>query len=194
VKSKAAFLAVILVLVSVASFGFANQAFSENYTAGLGISDYEANTNVTIGESKQFEIARLSNEGTLDLIVTATWIPDFNATDAGIEFRFYPDQVNLTVGSEPILFYGDVVKANALGTYEGHIQFSTAVQLPEGYGGNPSVPGGSAKVTVNIVSSSVQFGVSVDPGILLSVLGFGIGALVTVVVGFKIKNRRQRAT
>ncbi len=127
-------------------------AFAEDYTAGLGVSDYEAHPQVIIGHTQMFEVARVSNQGTLNLTVTSVYVPDYNATAAGIKMVFTPNTTML-VPQENVIIYGEVTEATMLGTYSGRVEFKTVVALPEGYTGNPSTPGGSSKITVSIVET-----------------------------------------
>jgi hypothetical protein len=122
--------------------------------AGLGVSDYEAHPQIRIGEdSPPFQIARISNEGTLNLTITPTFTPYYNETTAELQIIFTPNSSFLQP-QDSIIFYGKVVSATKKGTFQGMVEFKTHVHLPADYQGNPSTPGGSAKITVTILEPS----------------------------------------
>jgi len=121
---------------------------------GIGISDYEAHPQVRIGENAEpFKIAKIDNVGTFNLTITPFFKPNYNETDAQLQLIFTPNSTFLLPEGSTI-FYGQVVSASKVGTFEGMIQFKTQVHLPENFTGNPSTPGGSAKITVMILEPS----------------------------------------
>jgi PKD repeat protein len=124
-------------------------AYSEDYTTGLGVSDYEARPRIIIGHTSRFEVARVSNQGTLNLTLTPIFVPDYNTTDGGITMVFTPNTTELAP-QEDIIIQGEVTEATKLGTFQGKVDFKCSVNLPNA-SGNPSIPGGSAKVFITIV-------------------------------------------
>ena len=124
-------------------------------TAGIGISDWEVNTTIQVGQSQIFDIARVKNEGAIGLTVTAEWVPNFDNSDAGIELRFYPTTIHLD-SREDMLVKGEVVKALKTGTYSGLVEFTTKVDAPEGMSGSVSTPSGTAHATFNIIVASTS--------------------------------------
>lgn len=164
----------------------ASAAYSEDYTVGLGVSDYEARPRVTVGSSLFFEVARVSNEGTLNLTITPIYVPDYDAPQSGLTVVFTPNTTTLAP-QENILIIGEVTEALAVGTFNGKVEFKTTVVLPANATGNPSTPGGSAKVTITIteVPPAVEqlpiaiFNVEFNPLLLGIPIGFsGLGAVV----------------
>jgi len=138
-------------------------------TVGLGVSDYEVNANVTVGETAIFDLARVSNEGEVGFTIMPTWK---NMT--GLTVVFLPEQAHLDSG-EAVLFKGEVVDAEQTGLYAGLIEFVTVVDVQEG-GGNPSNPAGVAHATFHVVSEAVAWDEVAGSNSLL------IGLLVAVVV------------
>jgi hypothetical protein len=181
IKTRYIPLFIVLALTLTAALGH-----SEDFTVGLGVSDYEARPIVTVGSSLRFEVARVSNQGTLSLTITPTYVPDYNATEASITVIFTPNTTTLAP-QENILIYGEVTEALAVGTFNGKVEFKTSVVLPANATGNPSTPGGSAKVTITIteVPPAVEqlpiavFNVEFNPLLLGIPIGFsGLGAVV----------------
>jgi len=159
-------------------------AYAEDFTVGLGVSDYEARPIITVGGSMKFEVARVSNQGTLNLTIVPSYVPDYNATQARITVVFTPNMTTLAP-QENILIYGEVTEASEVGTFNGKVEFKTTVVLPPDYTGNPSTPGGSAKVTITITEAPpvaeqlAIFNVEFNPLLLGIPIGFsGLGALV----------------
>jgi len=159
-------------------------AYAEDFTVGLGVSDYEARPIITVGGSMKFEVARVSNQGTLNLTIVPSYVPDYNATQARITVVFTPNMTTLAP-QENILIYGEVTEASEVGTFNGKVEFKTTVVLPPDYTGNPSTPGGSAKVTITVtevppvVEPLAIFNVEFNPLLLGVPIGFsGLGAVV----------------
>lgn len=122
--------------------------------AGLGISDYEAHPQIRIGEdSPPFQIARISNEGTLNLTITPQFTPYYNETTAELILVFTPNSSFLQP-QDSVIFMGKVVSATKKGTFQGNVEFKSHVHLPPDFQGNPSTPGASAKITVTILEPS----------------------------------------
>jgi hypothetical protein len=160
--------------------GYPSGAFCDG-TAGIGISDYEVNVNVTQGKSiGACEVARVSNEGTLGLTITATWKPDYAS---GIELAFSPQVIHLN-SSEAMLVKAQVVKAEQTGTYSGTIEFTTKVDS-QGTG-NPSSPAGSAHATFHVLSASPK-DLTVGTGLFIA----GIIGVMLVVLGVALIYRRK---
>jgi hypothetical protein len=156
----------LLVGVLLLLCGYPSGAFCEG-TAGIGVSDYEKNVNVTLGASESFEVARVSNEGTLGLTITATWKPDYAS---GIELKLTPKTLHLDSG-EAMLVSAQVVRAEQTGTYSGTVEFTTKVDSQAN--GNPSSPAGSAHATFNVISATGQSDNEFD---------WKIGAVIIAVV------------
>jgi DNA/RNA endonuclease YhcR with UshA esterase domain len=115
-------------------------------TAGIGVSDYEINVTITVGQTKTFEVARVSNEGTLGLTITTTWQTD----NTGLTLKLYPETVHLNSG-EATVVKGEVTNIKQAGTYKGTIEFTTTVDQQTG-NGNPSTPAGTAHATFNVIT------------------------------------------
>ncbi len=82
-------MSLFLAMVLTSFSKYHDQVFCQGDTAGIGISDYEVQVNVELGQSKTFEIARVSNEGTLGLTFKATWISMDISSCALIGLLFY---------------------------------------------------------------------------------------------------------
>jgi len=122
-------------------------------TAALGISDYEVKATVTVGEARQFEVARIKNEGTLNLTVTVAWLPEYNTSEAQIELLFYPQKIDLA-SQEAAMIYVQVLNASQTGNYTGLVQFTTDVVLPSNASGSHSIPGGTAHAEFHVVKTT----------------------------------------
>ena len=182
-RTKVMVVALLLTGILLSFFGYPRQVFSQD-TLGIGISDYETYAEVNLGQSKIFEIARVRNEGTLPLTVTATWKPDFKAADSDITLRFYPEAMLLNSG-EDMLLRGEVVKAGKPGTYKGVIEFSSTADNPQG--ASLSVPGGTAHVTFAVISTGIDLQL-VFITVISAVL---IVAVATVILWMRRRNMKQ---
>jgi len=180
-KMKSSYIPLFIVLALTLT---ATIAYAEDFTVGLGVSDYEARPKITIGQSLKFEVARVSNEGTLNLTITPVYVPDYDASQSGITVVFAPNATTLAP-QENILIIGEVTEASEAGVFNGKVEFKTTVVLPANATGNPSTPGGSAKVTITITEAPpvaeplATFNVGFNPLLLGIPIGFsGLGAVV----------------
>lgn len=115
-------------------------------TTGFGVTDYDLDTSIHVGESKKFEIARLYNTGHFDLIVTSRWVPNYGSA---ILVEVMPNPLYLIPGESAPVYVK--VTGGEPGEYDGFLDFNVDVKLPENYTGSPSVPGGRAHAVFNVV-------------------------------------------
>jgi hypothetical protein len=147
----------------------------------MGISDYAAHPTFALGNSSSYEVAQLINTGRLNLTITGKWISE---NGKNLEIELFPPQPIVLVQDESLTVYAKVVHADEAGIYKGRIEFTTTAQLPDGYTGNPSTPGGTVHATFTITGDTNNTG----PDLPLALIGGtgGVGAILLIVLN---KNR-----
>jgi len=116
-------------------------------SVGLGISDLNINVVVVVGETKEFEVARLYNTGDLDLNITSAWIPEYVSSD--ILIQVVPNPLCLAPGKSELVYLE--VSGSQPCNLSGYVDFDCDVALPKNYTSNPSVPGGRAHAHFKII-------------------------------------------
>jgi len=119
----------------------------ENNMPSLGVSDYEQNVTIGFNENKTFPVARIYNEGPVNLTITATWIPSSHASSIQVDLT--PNQF-LLEPSMSILVYATLQSGSTAGTYTGKIDFDCDIEVPENYTGPITTPSGMAHATFHV--------------------------------------------
>ena len=116
---------------------------ADELRAGLGVSDRDIHANMQLNQPTTFSVARIYNEGTLNLTVTVKWEPDDPASNKSLYVIVPETSIPLTVGATREVQI--TVTPAQEGNFSGKIRFKGIAVLPEGYSGNPTRPGGTAR-------------------------------------------------
>lgn len=153
----------------------------------LGVSDYNQNVDVIVGETKKIEVARVYNTGNFNLTVTAKWIPETNSSTVTVHIT--PNPIHLQPDTS-VLVYAKIVSAEELGEYKGKIEFYGEKHLPLNFTGNPSVEGGSAHATFNVIKIIPPFSMPVLP--ILGVVIIAGSSLITLLYVRKHRRKEEK--
>lgn len=178
----------ITIVLALALSSLSQCLAQDDLHTGFGVSDYDTVLTVNIAETVWTDIARLYNTGDFNMTVTCTWIGEHNPV--GVQLDLTPETVRLQP-DETVL-----VRARAIGQREGdftgEIDFSCDVELPIGYTGNPSVPGGTAHarfIVLSELSSPLGFNWMLFG---IGLVAIGVLSVATVVYWKKRKSDKTK--
>lgn len=153
---------------------------------GLGVSDFEANVSLKIGETEMVQVAKLWNTGDVVLNVTAKWMPKNQESNLSLFVEAMP----LFKVLQPDESYTATVEVTGFqeGNFSGKIEF-TSVILENPTHGNPIGPGGGARISVVVEGSEVVAPFASD---LPLMIGAGVTLVAAGVVAVKYMEYRRK--
>ena len=157
--------AAVLLAVALLLFSF---SLTKAEPIGLGITDFNPTFTITVGETKEIEVARLYNTGSFDLNITSSWIA--NSTSSGLTVKINPNTLYLMPQEASSIYLS--ITGTELGRYDGYVDFNCSAKIPENYKGNPTTPGGRANAVFYIVEKPP-----------VPILSISLVAIVIVIMG-----------
>jgi hypothetical protein len=157
--------AAVLLIVALLFFSF---SLTKAESIGLGITDFQPTFTITVGETKEIEVARLYNTGNFDLDITSSWIA--NSNSSGLTVKTNPNTLYLMSQEASSIYLS--ITGTELGRYDGYVDFNCSAKIPENYKGNPTTPGGRVNAVFYVVEKPP-----------VSVLSISSLPIVVVIIG-----------
>ena len=165
---------------------FINLAFSlpVNATISMGVSNYHAKTEIPIGESKKFPVARIYNTG--NETFTASLTANLNCSDNEIKFTVEPMEITLQPEENCLVYLiVNCTKHASPGTYQFTVEIRT---MPENeVVGNMVLPTATVDGEIVVPEPSPDFTM-----LFLAGVGGCSGLIATYIIEKRRKGEKKR--